>query len=153
MIWNFTRGKHIQCACTGCSNSICHYKKKTTATVDFKASKRNKQRMLHVIPPLLAAQRILVQRGRRVKSMSLVPSQDKVLLALSPSALINSRLTAHRESGNICQHITPYTHTRTQASMMIVWTITPTTVTSVVRLIGQMTVGSRSNHAAKDTVL
>lgn len=32
-----------------------------------------------------------------MKSVSLVPSQDKVLLALSPSALINSRLTAHTE--------------------------------------------------------
>lgn len=54
----------------------------------------------------------VVQRGRLVKSMSLVPSQDKVLLALSPSALINSRLTAHTQrKWYIHQHITLHTHT------------------------------------------
>lgn len=33
------------------------------------------------------------------ESVSLVPSQDEVLLALNPSALIKTRLTVHTERG------------------------------------------------------
>lgn len=72
---------------------------KTTATVDFKAVSPEIQKEdvtcdLFLCSPHRGS---VVQRGRLVKSMSLVPSQDKVLLALNPSALIKTRLTAHAE--------------------------------------------------------
>lgn len=55
-----------------------------------------------------------VQRGRLVINMSLVPSQDKALLALNPSALMKKRLTAHTEKLVLSATQRPsHTHTQT----------------------------------------
>lgn len=54
-----------------------------------------------------------VQRGRLVINMSLVPSQDKALLALNPSALMKKKTyCTHRETGTFSNTKT-FTHTYT----------------------------------------
>lgn len=43
--------------------------------------------------------------------MSLVPSQDKVLVALNPSALIKTRFIAHTEKLVLHSHMCAHSHT------------------------------------------
>lgn len=110
-----------------------HVKKKKEDTSDFPPP----------LPPL-PHRGSVVQRGRLVKSVSLVPSQDEVLPALSPSAPIQTAVLPHTRREGEVHH--PATHTRALPALMTVaWTITPTTLTFVPRLMGQMTVGSRSS--------
>lgn len=99
--------------------------------------------------PLLPHRGSAVQRGRLVKSVSLVPSQDEVLPALSPSAPIRTAVLVHTQRGRSTPaNTTPSTHTHTRALpalMTVAWTITATMLTFAPRLMGQMTVGSRSS--------
>lgn len=129
---------------------------KTSATVDYKAVSREIQKedvtcnflFFFFFPPHRAS---VVQRGRLVKSMSLVPRQDKVLLAVNPSALIKTSLTTRRETCTFNNTWPAHTHAPTHALITITRTIAQTTVTFFsVRFTGQMTVSSRSYHVASD---
>ncbi len=87
---------------------------KTAATVDFKAASREIQKRmsrLFIYLFFLPHRESVVQRSRLVKSMSLVHSQDKVLVALNPSALIN-RFTAHTHAEIGTLNTQPFTHAR-----------------------------------------
>ena len=99
------------------SFSICHHRKNKSYSRLQSCISRNTWRRCNVrfccvflcVPPPGGS---AVQRGRGVKSMSLVPSQDKVLLALNPSALIKTRLTNTQKTGT-SNNTHTQTHTRT----------------------------------------
>lgn len=131
---------------------IAHAQLQYTSKLRPKQACKKKKKRTQVIspPPLppLPHRGSAVQRGRLVKSVSLVPSQDEVLPALSPSAPIPTAVLPHtRREGEVRQRTHhPATRTRALPALMTVaWTITPTTLTFVPRLMGQMTVGSRSS--------